>query len=135
MVSEKPPESPGVRFSCSPRMWALSEVRSSASDTEPAPELVTLNSTGPAGTVAGLGSQPSDVKLIVTVLDLSSLAAAAPVDPFALELEPELEHPDATSAKLTATIAAAAPRRLDRIPSLRTIENSSRLTDRKRKER
>ena len=84
-VSEKPPESPGVRFSCSPRMWALSEVRSSASDTEPAPELVTSNSTAPAGTLAGLGSQPSDVRLILTVLDLSPLAAAAPVDPFALE--------------------------------------------------
>src|ERR1700750_2207030 len=61
MVSEKPPESPGVRFSCSPRMCARSEVRSSASDTEPAPELVTLKSTGPAGILAGLGSQPEYV--------------------------------------------------------------------------
>ena len=134
-VSEKPPESPGVRFSCSPRMWALSEVRSSASDTEPAPELVTSNSTAPAGTLAGLGSQPSDVRLILTVLDLSPLAAAAPVDPFALEPEPELEHPDATSARLAATIAAAAPRRLVRIPSLLTIEDSSRLTERKKEGR
>jgi hypothetical protein len=124
-VSEKPPESPGVRFSCSPRMWALSEVRSSASDTEPAPELVTLKSTAPAGTLAGLGSQPSDVRLIVTVLDLSPLAAPAPVDSFAFE--PELEHPDATSARLAATIAAAAPRRLVRIPSLLTIESSLTL--------
>ena len=91
--------------------------------------MVTSNSTAPAGTLAGLGSQPSDVRLILTVLDLSPLAAAAPVDPFAPE--PELEHPDATSARLAATIAAAAPRRLDRIPSLLTIESSSRLTDRR----
>jgi len=62
-------------------------VRSSVSDTEPAPALVTSNSTAPAGTLAGLGSQPCDVRLILTVLDLSPLAAAAPVDPFALELE------------------------------------------------
>jgi hypothetical protein len=61
----------------------------------------------------------------LTVLDLSPLAAAASVDPF--ELEPELEHPEATSARLAATIAAAAPRRLVRIPSLLTIERSSRL--------
>jgi hypothetical protein len=93
--------------------------------------LVTSNSTAPAGTLAGLGSQPSDVRLILTVLDLSPLAAAAPVDPFAPELEAELEHPDATSARLAATIAAAAPRRRHRIPSLLTIEDSSRLTDRK----
>jgi hypothetical protein len=128
-VSEKPPESPGVRFSCSPRTWALSELRSSASDTEPAPELVTSNSTGPAGTLAGLGSQPSDVRLILTVLDLSSLAAAAPVDPFAPEPEPELEHPDATSARLATTIAAAAPRRLARVPSLLTLGDSSRSVE------
>ena len=100
-VSEKPPESPGVRFSCSPRMWARSEVRSSASDTPPAPELVTSNSTGPAGTLAGLGSQPCDVRSILTVLDLSALAAV-PADPFELEPEFELEHPDATRARLAA---------------------------------
>jgi hypothetical protein len=65
----------------------------------------------------------------LTVLDSSPLAAAAPVDPFALEFEPELEHPDATSARLAATIAATAPRRLVRIPSLLTIEGSSRSVD------
>jgi len=68
--------------------------------------------------------------LIVTVLDLSAFAAV-PVDPFEPELE--LEHPDATRARLAATIAAAVPLRLHRIPSLRTIESSSRLTDRKEK--
>jgi hypothetical protein len=79
--------------------------------------------------LAGLGSQPSDVRLILTVLDLSPLAAAAPVDPLAPELEPELEHPDATSARLAATIAAAAPRRLHRTPSLLTTEGSSRSVE------
>ena len=78
--------------------------------------------------MAGLGSQPSDVRLILTVLDLSPLAAA-PVDPFALE--PELEHPDTTSARLAAIIAAAAPRRLVRVPSLLTIEGSSRSVERR----
>jgi hypothetical protein len=66
----------------------------------------------------------------MTVLDLSALAAV-PVEPFELEPELELEHPDATRARLAATIAAAAPRRLHRIPSLRTMKNSSRLADRK----
>jgi hypothetical protein len=64
---------------------------------------------------------------MLTVLDLSPAAAAAPVVPFELEPELELEHPDATRARLAATIAAAAPRRLHRIPSLLTIEGSSRL--------
>jgi hypothetical protein len=73
-----------------------------------------------------LGSQPCDVRTIVTVLDLSPAAAAAPVVPFELEPEPELEHPDATRARL-ATATAAAPRRLHRLPSLLTIEGSSRL--------
>src|SRR5690349_12240852 len=112
-------------------MWALSLVRSSASVTAAAPELVMSNSTAPAGTLAGLGSQPCDVIWILTVLDLSPAAAAVPVDPLAPEPEPELAHPAATRARLAASTAAAAPRRLARIPLLRTIKNSSRLTDRK----
>jgi hypothetical protein len=117
-------------------MWALSLVRSSASVTAAAPELVMSNSTAPAGTLAGLGSQPCDVIWILTVLDLSPAAAAAPppVDPLALEPEPELAHPDAARARLAASTAAAAPRRLHRIPLLRTIKSSSRLTDRKEKQ-
>src|SRR6185437_2812564 len=93
-------------------------------------ELVMSNSTAPAGTLAGLGSQPCDVIWILTVLDLSPAAAAVPVDPLAPEPEPELAHPAATRARLAASTATAAPRRLARIPLLRTIKNSSRLTDR-----
>src|SRR4029077_19223820 len=50
-------------------------------------------------------------------------------------LEPELEHPDATRARLAAAIAAAAPRRLQRLNSLLTIAGSSRLTGPGRTER
>src|ERR1700759_30452 len=117
MVREKPPDRPGVRFSCSPRMWARSEVRSSASGTAPAPLWEPSTSTAPAGTLAGLGWQPCDVSSILTVLDLSPAAAAAPVAALAPEPEPELAHPEATRARLAATIAAAAPRRRHRIPS------------------
>jgi hypothetical protein len=59
-------------------MRALSLVRSSASVTAAAPELVMSNSTAPAGTLAGLGSQPCDVIWILTVLDVSPAAAAPP---------------------------------------------------------
>jgi hypothetical protein len=62
----------------------------------------------------------------LTVLDLSALAAV-PVEPFELEPELELEHPEATRARLAATIAAAAPRRLHRTTSLLMNEGSSRL--------
>jgi hypothetical protein len=55
----------------------------------------------------------------LTVLDLSPLAAAAPVDPF--EPEPDPEHPDATRARAAAAIAAAAPRCLQRLTSQLTI--------------
>src|SRR5690349_10030508 len=113
-------------------MWALSLVRSSASVTAAAPELVMSNSTAPAGTVAGLGSQPCDVIWILTMLDLSPAAAPVPpVDPLALD--PELEQPAATRARLAASTAAAAPRRLALLPLVRTIKSSSRLTDRKGK--
>src|SRR5689334_17529937 len=91
------------------------------------------NSTAPAGTLAGLGSQPCDVIWILTVLDLSPAAAAVPpAGPLAPE--PELAHPDATRTRQAST-AAAAPRRLHRIPLLRTIRNSSRSADRKRENR
>src|ERR1700761_1731255 len=76
-ISAKPPERPGVRFSCSPRMWDRSLVRSSASDTAPAFLLATLNWIWPVDTLAGFGAQPLGVRLMVTVVCLPSAPAGA----------------------------------------------------------
>ncbi len=57
--SANPPDSPGVRFSCSPRMCERSLLRSSASVTADAFLLTTLKFTWPAFTLAGVGWQPA----------------------------------------------------------------------------
>src|ERR1700722_11008020 len=72
-----PPDSPGVRFSCSPRMWDRSFVRSSASDTALAPLFATLNWTWPVVTFAGFGAHPLGVRLTLTVASLPSAPAGA----------------------------------------------------------
>src|SRR4029077_10873001 len=100
------PDSPGVRFSCSPRMWVRSAVRSSASETASAPLLATLNVTSPAAILAGRGVQPCGVRSIATVLAL--LADGEPPPEACV-----LAHPAASSAS-PATLATTAVRRGDR---------------------
>src|ERR1700760_4649565 len=99
MVSSKPPDRPGVRFSCSPRILDRSPVRSSASDTALAFLLVTLNCTAPAVTEAGLGWQPCGGRAMLTVVALPESAAV-----FGLP-EPELEQP---ATMRTAPVTSAA---------------------------
>jgi hypothetical protein len=107
-VSEKPPDRPGVRFSCSPRILDRSEVRSSASDTALASWLATLKSTDPALMLAGLGAHPWGVSATLTVAEVASAAAALEPD------EPELEQPasNAASAAAAATAASGSQARL-----------------------
>src|ERR1700679_2982664 len=119
MLSSKPPDKPGVRFSCSPKIWDRSDVRSSASDTALAFLLVTLNCTSPAVTVAGLGAQPCGVRVMLTVVVL-------PVSAAVLDLpDPELEQPAMiTAAPVTraarAVMRGVLPRRVPRRPSVLT---------------
>src|SRR5882757_4038683 len=78
--SEKSPDRPGVRLSFSPRI--LPSFCSSASVTLAEPELVMENLTGPAGTVAGVGSQPaSDSAIFTSVVGWLGAAAPEPADP------------------------------------------------------
>src|SRR5882757_6463984 len=94
--SEKSPARPGVRLSFSPRI--LPSFCSSASVTLAEPELVMENLTGPAGTLAGVGSQPASDSAIFTSA-VGPLGAAAP-DP------PELPQP---ASNVAAQTSAAAP--------------------------
>src|SRR5580704_7937721 len=103
MSSVKPPDSPGVRFSCSPRMWVRSAVRSSASETAPASLLATLNVTSPAGMLAGLGAQPCGVRATVTVLALPD----PDPEPLSGACVRALAHPAAASASVTTAAAVA----------------------------
>src|SRR5579875_177538 len=107
MLSENPPDRPGVRFSCSPRIFDRSDVRSSASDTAPASLFATVKSTSPAGTRAGLGAQPDGVRSIVTAV---VLAGVLPAGPCPLE-QPAAVRATAVSAASTVAGAARAPRR------------------------
>src|ERR1700761_525567 len=119
MVSSKPPDRPGVRFSCSPRILDRFEVRRSASDTAPASLLVTLNCTSPAVTVAGLGWQPCGVSAMVTVVVFPLSEVVLPL------LELPLEQP---ATMRTAPVTSAArpvmrevlPRMVLRRPSVFT---------------
>src|SRR6202161_1589788 len=105
MVRLKPPDRPGVRFSCSPRMELRFRVRSSASDTAPAFLLDTLKSTSPAVMRAGRGAQPPGVRLILTWLAFPEPwpAAAWPADD-------EAPQPAAMTASPAGTEATPAPR-------------------------
>src|SRR6201994_410889 len=99
MVSSNPPDRPGVRFSCSPRILDRFEVRSSASDTALASLLVTVNDTSPEVTEAGLGWQPCGVSETLTVV-------AFPVSDVVLSLlELPLEQP---ATMRTAPVTSAA---------------------------
>ena len=66
-VREKPPDRPGVRFSCSPRMCERSLVRSSASETAPASLLLTLTVTWPGLDRGRLRSAARGVSATLTV--------------------------------------------------------------------
>src|ERR1700722_15263554 len=105
MVRLKPPDRPGVRFSCSPRMELRLLVRSSASETAPAFWLDTLKSTWPAVTRAGRGAQPPGVRLILTWL-----AFPEPWPPAAWPAGDEASQPAAMTASPAVTAATPAPR-------------------------
>src|SRR5215475_15506973 len=92
-VTENPPDSPGVRFSCSPRIVLLSPVRSSASDTESASLFAIVTATVPAATEAGFGVQPCGVMVIATVAGLAARAA-----PAVCSLPPQAVRPVRSSA-------------------------------------
>src|SRR6202012_5380857 len=109
MVSSKPPDRPGVRFSCSPRILDRFEVRSSASETALASLLVTLNCTSPAVTLAGLGWQPCGVSEMLTVV-------VFPVSDVVLSLELELEQP--AMMRTAPVTSAARPVRREVLPRM-----------------
>src|ERR1700729_1096617 len=120
MSRVKPPDSPGARFSCSPRMWARSPVRSSASETASASLLATLKVTSPAGILAGLGAQPCCVRATVTVLVLPD--PDPDPDPLPEACGPALAHPAAASASGAMTAAVAVRwRSHPRLPSVLTL--------------
>src|ERR1700727_430669 len=125
MSSVNPPDSPGVRFSCSPRMWVRSAVRSSASETAPASLLATSNVTSPAGILAGLGAQPCGVRATVTVLALPDPDPDPDREPLSGACVLALAHPAAASASV-ATTAAVAVRwgGHPRLPSVLTLGDS-----------